>query len=511
MHILQELAFIVTKSKLRAAEQNSIYTDSRLMELYEGMASRNFETDEDAVYSIFGAKQADQNYHKLKSTLKSRLVDYLFLIDLNRASYNERQRAYYACYKNWAAVKILLGKNARNAAVSLSLSILKQAQRFEFTELSLDICRILRLHFGTRKGNIKKYEQYNALFKEYEGLWMAENRAEELYTELVVFFVNARASQPEISQSARMYYEEISGLLARFDSYRLRFSGYFILLTQYMSNNDYKNTITVAEEAIHYFESKDYQATAPLLIFLYQQLVCYIQLKEYEAGRKTARRCLELTEEGSFNWFKFQENYFLLAMHSCHYQEAYHILMETQANKHFVHLPQNILEIWKIFQAYLHYLALLGIVNPEEEEGNHKFRLQKFLNDVPIFSKDKQGMNVPILIIQVLFLIHQQRFEIAADRIECVRKYASRYLVNDGTYRSNCFIKMLHKLPAAHYHKQAVIRKANPLVEKLEAAPLNVAGQAHDIEIIPYEKLWELLLNSLDRKFHRGRQTAANR
>ncbi|HQU59762.1 MAG TPA: hypothetical protein PLU64_11225, partial [Saprospiraceae bacterium] len=322
MHILQELAFIVTKSKLRAAEQNSIYTDSRLMELYEGMASRNFETDEDAVYSIFGAKQADQNYYKLKSTLKSRLVDYLFLIDLNRPSYNERQRAYYACYKNWAAVKILLGKNARNAAVSLSLSILKQAQRFEFTELSLDICRILRLHFGTRKGNVKKYEQYNVLFKEYEGLWMAENRAEELYTELVVFFVNARASQPEISQSARMYYEEISGLLARFDSYRLRFSGYFILLTQYMSNNDYENTITVAEEAIHYFESKDYQATAPLLIFLYQQLVCYIQLKEYEAGRKTARRCLELTEEGSFNWFKFQENYFLLAMHSCHYQEA---------------------------------------------------------------------------------------------------------------------------------------------------------------------------------------------
>ncbi|MCB0554123.1 MAG: hypothetical protein KDD02_11270 [Phaeodactylibacter sp.] len=505
MNILQELVFIISRKKLSAVELLTEDNSSLLSQLYNGVASNDFMNDNLAAKALFKQDGQSQNYQKLKSVLKGRLIDYLFLIDLSEPYYNDRQKAYYECYKKWAAVKILLGKNARTSAVSLCLNILKQAQRFEFTELILDISRMLRLHYGTRKGNIKKYEQYNQLFKAYEKLWSVENEAEGLYTGLVLHYVNSKASKPEIGEMAKAYYEQLAPYLEKYDSYRLRFSTFFIQLAIYMNGNDYLGSIEVAREAIDYFEDKDYQATAPLLIFLYQQLVCFTQLKEYEKGKKVAERCLELVEENSFNWFKFQENYFLLAMHSGRYQEAYRIFQQTMENIRFSYLPEQIIELWKIFEAYVHYLITLGKIEACGEEDEHKFRMSRFLNDIPIYSKDKRGMNIAILTIQILFIIQQQKFETAADRIDSVRKYAYRYLVNGQTYRSNCFIQMLARLPSAHYHKQAVIRKTQRLRAKLEEVPLEVANQAHDIEIIPYEQLWDLALDSLESKFRRGR------
>jgi hypothetical protein len=34
---------------------------------------------------------------------------------------------------------------------------------------------------------------------------------------------------------------------------------------------------------------------------------------------------------------------------------------------------------------------------------------------------------------------------------------------------------------------------------------MEISNQAHEIEIIPYEMLWDMLIASLDRKSHRAR------
>jgi len=505
LDVLQELAFIVNRKKISGIELPVQKGDSPLFQLYEGIHNNEFTSDEDALHQLFCGDKQESKYQKLKFQLKGHLLNSLFLIDLNEPHYNDRQRAYYECYKNWAAVKILLGKDARNSAVKLSLNILRQAERFEFTELVMDISRILRLHYGTRKGNLAKYEKYNALFKEYEQLWLMENNAEGRYTELVMHYVNSKATKPELESMAATYYEEIKTDLEKADSYRLRFSAYFIHLTQHMSRNDYAKSIEVAEDAIAYYKKKEYQATTPLLIFAYQLLVCYTQLKKYEQGEKIVSFCQSMVKEGSFNWFKFQENHFLLAMHTGQYQQAFRILQHTQSNPRFQYLPSSVLEVWKIFDAYCHYLVMMDQVKIEEVAAAPSFRLSKFINEIPIFSKDKRGMNISILVIQVLILIRKGQYEKAADRIESVRKYAYRYLSKDHTYRSNCFIKMLCKLPSAHYHKIAVGRKAESLFLKLKKVPLDIANQAHDIEVIPYEQLWELTMCSLDTSFHRNR------
>jgi len=81
--------------------------------------------------------------------------------------------------------------------------------------------------------------------------------------------------------------------------------------------------------------------------------------------------------------------------------------------------------------------------------------------------------------------------------MESLNVYCHRYLRKDDTFRSNCFIKMLIVLPNAHFNKIAAIRKTEKLRNRLAEQPLETANQSSELEIIPYELLWELVLEIL--------------
>ena len=239
----------------------------------------------------------------------------------------------------------------------------------------------------------------------------------------------------------------------------------------------------------------------PLQIAYQQMLICNIQLKKYAAGKKAAEDALAVMEEGAFNWFKHQEYFFLLAMHTQKYQDAYDVFYTTLKNKRFSYLPSSTQEIWKIFEAYIHFLVEIDQVLPKETDRRfNKFRLGRFLNDTPIFSKDKRGMNIPILIVQILFMIRQKKYSLAIDRMEAIDKYCSRYLKKGDNFRSNCFIRLLLLIPQSKFHQAAVERKAAKFLKRLKEVPLEVANQSHEIEIIPYEDLWNFTVTALENK-----------
>lgn len=292
----------------------------------------------------------------------------------------------------------------------------------------------------------------------------------------------------------------------QYDAYRLHLCGYLIRNMVYSSINDYENTIQMCDKAIHFFESKAYTAHLPLQIFYFQKIVCYTQLKEYHKGKIAAEQCIVLMEEGSYNWFKLQESHILLAFHTREYQSAYTIFLETVNQSQFQFLSSNIAEMWKVYEAYIQYLILVEQVKTKAHDKRFTaFRLNRFLNETPLYSKDKRGMNIPILIIQILLLLHKKKFTALTDKMEAIEKYCTRYLRQDDTFRSNCIIKMLLHIPAARFHQTAVIRKVQQYLDKLQTVPLNIANQTHEIEIIPYEDLWNFAITSLGNNFQQLR------
>lgn len=506
MQVLRELALIVNNNRLKNVEllDATSKEKSKAEVFYQGLLDNRFLTDEDAAQFFYGEDKAHPAYQKLRHKLKRKLINHLFFLNSKEPSHSNRYQAFYECYRDWAAAKILFGKNASGAGVNLSFNILKRAKKYEFTELTVDVARTLRVHFGTLEGNLKKFEQYNELFKEYSEIIGWEDLAEELYTELVIRYANIKATDDLIQKKAKEYYDKLQEGLDKYQTYRLHLCATLIKLTQYSSVNNYSETAKICQESIEFFERKNYLASMPLQIFYYQLLVCHIQLKQYEEGRIAAESCLEVLTEGSFNWFKYQELYLMLLMHTHQYQKAYQLFHKVNDHKRFSFLPENVKEMWKIFEAYIHYLVIIQKVKLSKKDKHFtKFRLGRFLNGTPIYSKDKRGMNIPILVVQILFMILQRNYNSAIDRIEAIEKYCSRYLTKDDTFRSNCFIKMLLQIPACSFHKAAVERKTAKFLNRLKGMPLDVAKQSHEIEIIPYEELWELVIDSLENKFYR--------
>ena len=503
MDNLKELVYIVNRNKVKRIDMLDLSTSSpsKVNQLYQGISSGEIDTDVAAFQVLFPTAKSKSAYRNLKVVLRDKLLNTLFFIDAYQSGYSDRQTAFYEAYKDFAAAQMLLAKNARKAGIQLLERLLKKVDHFEFLELSLAINRLLRLHYGTRLGDEKKYHLYNDKWTDCHQLSELENKAEQYYSELVLHYVNNKSTKAELQTQAKKYYQTLATDIPHSASYKFRFYTTLVQLFQYTCTNNYPAAIPICKEAIRFFEEKPFAANTPIQICLHHQLVAYMQLRDFEKGAKIARQSQKLIEEGSFNWFKNFEYLFLLAMHTANYQQAYEVLQEAVHHKRYKFLPDQIQEMWQLYEAYVHLLIEFGEILPStNQKKSSVFRIQRFLNNMPLYSKDKRGMNIAIFVVQILFYIQQKKYDIAIDRMEAIEKYCSRYLFKEDTMRSYYFIKLLLCIPRAGFHSTAVERYAKQPLKKLKNISSEMSNQFHKIEIIPYEILWDIAFGMLDTK-----------
>lgn len=505
MEDLKSLISLISKNKIKNIELigSTQGSNSNYQKLYEEIAAGNLTTDEEAEDYFFPDNKNKTFYlSRLKRQLNDRLLNTLFFIDVNQPNFTEYQRAYYTCYKGATATKILLGKHARAAAIKLAEKTLKFAMQFELTDIILLLAKDLRFHYGGVVGDKKKYEHYNQLVLQYTKLFNAELLAEEYYTQILINFINSSATKPEIAKLSSQYSAELKTLALTANSYWFNLLYHNMNVAQHELANDYKEVIHASKEALDFFEGKSHIATNNAkYLFLFKIIGAQIYLKQFDEIESFIDRCLNLIPKGSVNWYQFYDRYMTYLFHSRQFDRAAHIYEEIESDPKFKSQYQGLSEHWIIHEAFLQYFRLIKKIN-DEHSATVKFRTSKFLNEVPTFSKDKRGSNITIIILQILFLLQQKKYGIIIDRMEALQTYTHRYLRQDDTFRSNCFIKMLLCLPAASFHKKAVLRKADKYWKKLQDVPLEKANQSVELEIVPYEMLWEFVLEGLDEKWH---------
>lgn len=495
MHDLKELILLLHQHNVHPLRDLEGTKDSKLLALYEGIAKGRYHSDEEAAKDLYREQGASSSYRKLKSTLRDRLLEYVFEINTQQEEYSDYQKAYYECHKQWVIVRFLTGQNANTVALTLANKLLRTAERFDFTLLCMDIASYLRIQYGLRESNPKKFEEATRQFEYFRQVYDAEALAEELYTLLVVRMVNNRSAFTEVVELTKTYAERIHPYMEGFFTYKLHMYGSLIGLTYYTSQNDYQAALRYCQEAITFFQKRPYEARVPLQIFYYQELICNIHLRQFEEGKKAAQHCIRLMQEGTFNWFKYRELYLHLLLHTRHYEEAAQLLYATIEHPRFEFLPENVSEIWRIYEAYLYFLHRAGKVR---QVPKAKFKLAKFINEFSIFNKDRSGVNIAIIIIKWLMLIQEKQYGRLLDEVESTEQYCYRHLRGENTRRSYYFIKMLLHVPLGQFERTVVAEKAARLAESLRSVPLQLANQTHEIEIIPYEDLWEMVLDTLE-------------
>ncbi|MEZ4966710.1 MAG: hypothetical protein R2791_15815 [Saprospiraceae bacterium] len=498
MQDVYELILLFQRHRLRPFGQLTRDQSGKVKayQLFEGLCkgrNRSRASNISDVYAENGI--GESNYQEVKSALLKKLLKAVLFFDKALTHQSDQQKAYYECQKQWVLVRYLTSQNANTVAVSLANELLLRAMKYDFTLLCMDISAFLRNQYGLRESNDRRYKEASVHFQYFRSVYDAECTAEELYTGLVMRMANAPcAEREEIHRLATEYYEQCEGLMGTFQSYRLNMYAYMLGLMKYTSIDRHEEAYAFCETAINYFSGLPFLARIPLQVFYYQHLICSIHLRCYAASRKYVRHCLQLMEEGTFNWFKIKEMHLLLLLHTEQHERSAKLLAKVLNHADMAYLPDFIREMWSLFKPYIRYLASLGKIEtqlkPVLQSGGH-------YGGLPVYSKEKSGMQIAILVIRQLQLIKDGRYEQIQIETKMLEEYCNRHLRSRNTRRSYYFMKMLMQIPLAGFDGRMAASRGRRYLEKLEQLPMQLANQTHEIEIIPYDMLWKYALESL--------------
>lgn len=468
------------------------------MQLYEGIYYRKFRSDAEAIQALYGDGVIGSKYSKLKNDLENRLLNVLLASDLTNAQMNARQKAYFKYFKIWGAANVLLRLGIINYSTRILEKTLKHFEKNEFTLLSLETAVLLRNHYYRHLGDAKKGAYYNEKIEVLLAQYNAEVILSGYMEQIVVHYVKEKGNNSHldsfidecITKAKAILPEQISATI----TYRMK----MLEVTKYMNLHDYETTADICEKVVAYFEKNKQHFRTYIIIFINQWIISCTQLKAYQKATELVQKALFYLQTGEFNWFKLMEYRTQLAFYKQDYSLAYSTYKQVIRHPNLNALPEPVQEEWRLYEAYAQFAFLAGKVE-EIKNGSKKFKVHKFLNDISIFSQDKKGLNIPIMIIHISYLLMYQKYNSIIDKMESLDKYRQRYLLTEKHVRSNIFIKMLLLLVKNNFNPKTARIEVKHLLEELVKHPFNILTSDHELEIIPYEHLWELLL-SLDRR-----------
>ncbi len=219
--VLKDLANTITRNKIKNIEilGNPGKEQSRVDLLYDAITSDKFKSEKEIVRHFFKTYDTkNPGYLKLKNKLVHQLVNMAFFVDVNQPAFNERAKAYFTAYRDFAAAVVLITRNARKSGVYLFQLVLEQAVKYEFTDLAADVSRMLRREFARSGGDHEKNQYYTGLHRKYEEKRRYDMLALDYHETLVSYYLTKRSPNQEIHRLASDYYNELYPLAERVDT-----------------------------------------------------------------------------------------------------------------------------------------------------------------------------------------------------------------------------------------------------------------------------------------------------
>lgn len=504
MQDLIQLIKLLTKQKTNQieilTEGSEIPSKARL--LFEGIQNGNFVDDKSAALSIYNSDEKSSAYVKLKYRLKQRLLNTIFFIDIQKYSRSSYEKALAHSYKNWAASKILLRKGLNSLAVEISETVLKQTLKYDIIELSLLITADLKLHYGLMRSNKSKFEKYTALNKSLISQFQKRDVAQAFYIKYGKLVTNKKSIEDQSKFDIDL--EEINDLIN--DPFKNDFySNIYLFNSAYFINlikKDIKQQYEISMKAMEYFEAKPEYHKRGLFDFKQKLGISLLGMKKSKEAIVQFNDCLSFgIEPGRIGWQFIHSYLFTAHIISGDFNESYKVLNTVMDHPKFKTTYPKYKEPWFLKEAIINFLVRKNKIDLDHFESIklRPFRINRFLNEVPEMTKDKKGLNVTIHIIEILFLLIDEEYDKVLDRLSALKQYSFRYLKKPRYARSSNFIKMLLKIPAGNYNAALIQKKAAKYHNFLKANPMEYSEQSLNIEIIPYEQLWEEVLGIFDK------------
>ncbi len=247
-----------------------------------------------------------------------------------------------------------------------------------------------------------------------------------------------------------------------------------------------------------------------LSILALSRVDCTIKLNDFELGKQQITTAKLQVIPNSMHELKLVEYAIMLGLRTKNYEFAYRefVALDKRSINQLL-LPRHA-EYWLILEAAINLLIIAGEIIPDASwPVLRKFRTARFINNVPSFGREKGGVNIQILVIQALYFIVLGKYDAMIDRTEALESYCKRYLKNDENRRNDAFFKLLLVTIQVNFNREKAEERGRYTFGKLKAS--TDWSELNNTEIIPYEDLWYILLNHLERKFRKRKAIKVSR
>lgn len=471
---------------------------SPLRRLTKIVFAQNNLDDEKCMLEIYGKRNLTAF-----SRLKSRLKDLMYLVLLIQDNFGDDNEAALVKslhnLRNAVVGKILLAKRATDLSLELTEKELAKSIKNHFTENVIIQSRLLISTYGASRYNKYKYQKYTDIQNKYLRYYTWELKADSYFFELQKNQMQSLAAPTkELIQKASIYVKELEKV-NDIHTPNFLFSKYRILAAYYEYIKEYEKLLKISDKAINDFLSPTIKSSVIVANIYVRKIWALIQSDKINEASTFGKSKLANVYQGSFAWYRIGYYTVKAFLYKNEYKNAIEILISLMDHPKYQKIDNYYIELFNTTLGYVYLLANSGIVGSSKDFKKKlpEFKLGRFLNTTPVFSKDKRGINVSILLMHIAFLLQRKDFDSIIDRIDSLNQYAYRYLRRDDSFRSNCMIKMVIQMTKADFNPVRTERYTADLFKQLKSVKLAGSGENIEIEVIPFEVLWEIMIKAL--------------
>lgn len=495
MNEIANLARIVTSRSLSALPVLDLNSrqPSKENQFVKTLAEAPDATQLQVVKALYG-KATPTNVralHKLQSRVRSKLLNQLYFLDHSDPRHLVSRRYELECLDMLHKVSILYAEREYKLSERLLQRCLALAEKGEFTQYAVLCARMLR-NLHAEKRDVIPYKKAVKVLTHVQQVLALEDEAEQLYTATQLALSGTVAARRAVLAVLPERIAQLEALHRKARSFTTYNVVYRARLAYEELQGNFQEMIRVTAAASRRLkEGKLNERRFDLRFNHFVSIYAYLRSRQPVQGLRLAEEYNRDFHPSSNNWFYFQEHYVLLALHAEQYERAQELMEIITKNPAYLIQREAALQRWNLYRAYIDF-----VLPPARPSIARQRQMAQWVLQLPEYSRDKRGHNVAILVLQLLHFLRERNLEAVLLRLERLRKYQQRHLYEPTTVRSRLFLRLLQLIVEKNFDAAKAAERGKVLFQQLQdTAP---PGEAFaEVEIIPYEHLWELVLKLL--------------
>jgi hypothetical protein len=451
--------------------------------LYRGFVEGRVITERSGKKALLQQGGSESSYAAQRSMLKSRLINTLFILDLDQLpSTSPVLKAKYDCQRKLFLINVMLLMGMRKFGIALAKSTLRHAEDWQLTLAEIEIVSILRTNaslLGSRHDHEKFKRQLHRLLHTYE----VESIAATEYEKVNLLFARSATEKPQLASQFENAAEHVALLAFDYDRFELDLAMYRLRMAAKQIALRFDETLAVCDEACEVLTSKWPLHFDKIRLgeFNMMRLLCAAHVRDLVRAEHLHVECEKSYQIGSNNWFALQENYMLALVQCFHFAAASQLLHDVIGHERFANQPPHIHERWKLFEIFLHFTGNLADANSRSMYSAEKLRT---------LETDKGGYKICIIVLRILGLLRERKQDAIIELLEPLRSYRARTFKKRDTSPSSTILDLILIASEYGFVREPTLAAVGDMPGRLKG-PLTFLTRKDGFVSLPFDWIWE--------------------